>query len=234
MRRKGAIVRLVVLVLVGQLLLATTLSARTMYVSDTFEIVVRSEKNSESGRNIIKLLPTGTAVEVISMDDSWATIQLSDGRTGYTLKRYLLSRLPYKMMADQLQEQVEEQQQRLVTLTEQLTTLQEEHQRLQGSSREQEAQLTDITQKYEQLQQGASQFLQLKAEHTHLTQAYQQSQQQLTELQDSHLVLKKSRNLSWFLSGAGVMLAGWIIGMITERFRGRRRRQGGYSYQLPS
>jgi SH3 domain protein len=234
MRRKGAIVRLVVLVLVGQLLLATTLSARTMYVSDTFEIVVRSEKNSESGRNIIKLLPTGTAVEVISMDDSWATIQLSDGRTGYTLKRYLLSRLPYKMMADQLQEQVEEQQQRLVTLTEQLTTLQEEHQRLQGSSRGQEAQLTDITQKYEQLRQGASQFLQLKAEHTHLTQAYQQSQQQLTELQDSHLVLKKSRNLSWFLSGAGVMLAGWIIGMITERFRGRRRRQGGYSYQLPS
>ena len=226
--------RLVVLVLVGQLLLATTLSARTMYVSDTFEIVVRSEKNSESGRNIIKLLPTGTAVEVMSMDDSWATIQLSDGRTGYTLKRYLLSRLPYKMMADQLQEQVEEQQQRLVTLTEQLTTLQEEHQRLQGSSRGQEAQLTDITQKYEQLRQGASQFLQLKAEHTHLTQAYQQSQQQLTELQDSHLVLKKSRNLSWFLSGAGVMLAGWIIGMITERFRGRRRRQGGYSYQLPS
>jgi hypothetical protein len=30
-----------------------------------------------------------------------------------------------------------------------------------------------------------------------------------------------------------VMLAGWIIGMITEHFRGRRRRQGGASYQLP-
>ncbi len=234
MRRKGAIVRLVVLVLVGQLLLATTLSARTMYVSDTFEIVVRSEKNSESGRNIIKLLPTGTAVEVIHMDDSWATIQLPDGRTGYTLKRYLLSRLPYKMMADQLQEQAEEQRQRLVTLTEQLTALQEEHQRLQGSSRGQEAQLTDITQKYEQLRQDASQVLQLKAEHTHLTQVYQQSQQQLTALQEAHLSLKKSRNLSWFLSGAGVMLAGWIIGMITERFRGRRKRQGSYSYQLPS
>jgi SH3 domain protein len=233
MRRKGDIVRLAVLVAVGQLLLATTLAARTMYVSDTFEIVVRSEK-SESGRNIIKLLPTGTAVEVITMDDSWATIQLSDGRTGYTLKRYLLSRLPYKMMADQLQEQVEEQRQRLVTLTEQLTTLQEEHQRLQGSSHGQEAQLTDVTQKYERLRQDAAQVLQLKAEHTRLTQVHQQSRQQLAELQESHLALKKSRNLSWFLSGAGVMLAGWIIGMLTERFRGRRKRQGGYSYQLPS
>jgi SH3 domain protein len=138
------------------------------------------------------------------------------------------------MMADQLQEQVEEQRQRLVTLTEQLTTLQEEHQRLQGSSSGQEAQLTDVTQKYERLRQDAAQVLQLKAEHTRLTQVHQQSRQQLAELQESHLALKKSRNLSWFLSGAGVMLAGWIIGMLTERFRGRRKRQGGYSYQLPS
>lgn len=233
MRRKGAIVRLAVVAIVMQLLLATTLWARTMYVSDIFEIVVRSEKNSETGRNIIKLLPTGTAVEVIDMDDSWATIRLPDGRTGYTLKRYLLTRLPYKLTAEKLQEEVEEQRQRLVTLTEQLTELQEEHRRLQDTSREQELQLTDVTTKYEQLRQDATEFLQLRADYTHLQQAHQQSQQQLNELQDSHLLLKKSRNLSWFLSGAGVMLAGWIIGMITERFRGRRKRQGGYSYQLP-
>jgi SH3 domain protein len=93
--------------------------------------------------------------------------------------------------------------------------------------------LTDVTKKYEQLRQDATEFLQLRADYTQLQQVHQQSQQQLDELQDSHLLLKKSRNLSWFLSGAGVMLAGWIIGMITERFRGRRKRQGGYSYQLP-
>jgi SH3 domain protein len=225
-------VRLAVAI-VMQLLLATTLWARTMYVSDTFEIVVRSEKNSETGRNIIKLLPTGTAVEVIDMDDSWATVQLPDGRTGYTLKRYLLTRLPYKLMAEKSQEEAEEQRQRLVTLTEQLTELQEEHRRLQDTSHEQELQLTDVTQKYEQLRQDATEFLQLRADYTHLQQVHEQSQRQLDELQDSHLLLKKSRNLSWFLSGAGVMLAGWIIGMITERFRGRRKRQGSYSYQLP-
>jgi SH3 domain protein len=226
-------VRLAIVAIVVQLLLTTTLWARTMYVSDTFEIVVRSEKNSESGRNIIKLLPTGTAVEVVDMDDSWATVQLPDGRTGYTLKRYLLTRLPYKLMAEQLQAEVEAQRQRLVTLTEQLTELQAEHRRLQDTSREQELQLTDVTTKYEQLRQDATEFLQLRADYTHLQQVHQQNQRQLNELQNSHVLLKKSRNLSWFLSGAGVMLAGWIIGMITERFRGRRKRQGGYSYQLP-
>jgi SH3 domain protein len=233
MRRKGRIVGGSVLATVVLLLLVTTVWARTMYVSDTFEIVVRSEKNSDTGRNIIKLLPTGTAVEVTDMDDSWATVQLSDGRTGYTLKRYLLSRLPYKLQAEQLQGEVEEQRQRLATLTEQLTALQGEHRHLQDSSRGHASQLTDVTKKYEQLRQESAQFLQLKADYTHLQQVHKQTQQQFTELQDVHLVLKKSRNLSWFLSGAGVMLAGWIIGMITERFRGRRRRQRGFSYQLP-
>jgi hypothetical protein len=38
----------------------------------------------------------------------------------------------------------------------------------------------------------------------------------------------------WFLSGGGVILAGWIIGIITERLRGRRRRHSGHAYQLPN
>ena len=215
-------------------LLATTLSARTMYVSDTFEIVVRSEKNTDTGRNIIRLLPTGTAVEVTEMDDSWATLTLSDGRVGYALKRYLISRLPYKLLAEQFQQEVEQQKTQLATVTEQLSTLQGEHQRLREGSSKRDTELTDVTKKYNQLRQDASQYLQLKADYTELQRTNSQSQQQLTELNESYLLLKKSRNLLWFLSGAGVMFSGWVVGMITERFRGRRRRQGGYSsYQLP-
>jgi SH3 domain protein len=223
--------RFVWLGLLGPLLLVTTLYARTMYVSDIFEIVMRAEK-TQTGK-IIKLLPTGTPVEVIDIDDSWATIQLPDGRTGYVLKRYLISRLPYKLTAERLREEVEQQKTRLAALTEQLTSLQEEHQRLQRVSSKREAQLAEITKKYEQLRRDASQYLQLKADYTNLQRAHRQSQQQLTELNDAYLLLKKSRNLLWFLSGAGVMLAGWIIGMITERFRRRQRRQSSYSYQLP-
>jgi SH3 domain protein len=228
----GNLARAAVCACLGQLLLATILSARTMYVSDTFEIVVRSEK-TESGRNIIKLLPTGTPVEVLETDDSWATIQLSDGRTGYTLKRYLISRLPYQLTAERLQEEVTVQKARLSTMTEQLKTLQDEHQRLQQASTTGEARLAELTQKYEQLRQGASQYLQLRDEYTKLQEAHSRSRQQLTELGDAYSLLKKSRNVLWFLSGAGVMLAGWVIGMITERLRGRRRRQSIYSYQLP-
>ena len=228
----GYVTRLVWLGLLGSLLLTTPLHARTMYVSDMFEVVVRSEKEV-SGRNIVKIVPTGTPLEVIDTDDSWATVKLQDDRTAYVLKRYLIARLPYKLTAERLQEEAEQQKARLGTLTEQLATLRQEHERLQKASSKQESQLTDTTKKYDQLRQDAAQYLQLKSEYTKLQQTHYETQQELAKVKKRTHDLEKGGAYRWFLSGAGVMLAGWIIGMMTERLRGRARRQSGYSYQLP-
>lgn len=228
----GYATRSVWLGLIGLLLLTTASHARTMYVSDTFEVVVRSEKEI-SGRNIVKILPTGTPLEVIDTDDSWATVKLQDDRTAYVLKRYLIARLPYKLTAERLQNEAEEQKARLDTVTKQLATLRQEHQRLQKASSQQESELTETTKKYEQLRQDSAKFLQLKSEYTKLQQAHYDTQQELAKVKKRTHDLEKGGAYRWFLSGAGVMLAGWIIGMMTERLRGRARRQSGYSYQLP-
>ncbi len=221
--------------LLGPLLLATTLAARTMYATDTFEIVVRSESKIV-GRNIIKVLPSGAPIEVRDMDDTWATVRLEDGRKGYVEKRHLIDREPYKVTAERLQLEVGQQRERLATLTQQLATLRDEQQRLQKASSVSEAQLQDVSQKYEQLRQEATttQFLETKEKYADLQRAHAEAQQRLATLNDAYTSLKSSTRLTWFLSGAGVILLGWILGMTSERWRGRRRRQVGYSYQLPS
>jgi len=225
-------------VLVGllwPLLLATTLSARTMYATDTFEIVIRSEKQIV-GRNIIKVLPSGASVEVRDMDDTWATVRLEDGRTGYVEKRHLIGREPYKTTAERLQSEVGQQRERLATLSQQLAALRDEHQRLQTANGTAEAQLQDVSQKYEQLRQEATttQYLEVNTKYTALLRAHAEAQQQLEAVSKEYTALKNSTRISWFLSGAGVILMGWLLGMSSERWRGRRRRQAGYSYQLPS
>ncbi len=221
--------------LLGLLLLATTLSARTMYATDTFEIVVRSERQIV-GRNIVKVLPSGAPIEVRDMDDTWATVRLEDGRTGYVEKRHLIDREPYKVTAERLQLEIGQQRERLATLTQQLATLRDEHQRLQKASSVSEAQMQDISQKYEQLRQDATttQFLETREKYADLQRAHAEAQQHLTTVNSAYASLKSSTRLTWFLSGAGVILLGWLLGMTSERWRGRRRRQVGYSYQLPS
>jgi len=221
--------------LLGLLLLATTLSARTMYATDTFEIVVRSERQIV-GRNIVKVLPSGAPLEVRDMDDTWATVRLEDGRTGYVEKRHLIDREPYKVTAERLQLEVGQQRERLATLTQQLATLRDEHQRLQKASSVSEAQLQNISQKYEQLHQDSTttQLLETREKYADLQRAPTEAQQRLAALNEAHTSLKSSTRLTWFLSGAGVILLGWLLGVTSERWRGRRRRQVGYSYQLPS
>jgi len=221
--------------LLGSLLLATTLSARTMYATDTFEIVVRSERKIV-GRNIVKVLPSGAPIEVRDMDDTWATVRLEDGQTGYVEKRHVIDREPYKVTAERLQLEVGQQRERLAMLTQQLATLRDEHQRLQKVSSVSETQLQDISQKYEQLRQDATtaQLLETKEKYEELNHAHTEAQQRLAALNEAYTSLKSSTRLTWFLSGAGVILLGWLLGMTSERWRGRRRRQVGYSYQLPS
>src|SRR2546427_2806906 len=221
--------------LLGLVLLAATASARTMYTTDTFEIVVRSEKQI-AGRNIIKVLPSGVPLEVRDMDDTWAAVRLEDGRTGYVETKYLIDREPYKITAERLQLEVGQQRERLATLTQQLTTLRDEYQHLQKASGLSEVQLQDIGQKYEQLRQESTttQYLETKEKYADLQRTHAEAQQQLVALNAAYTALKSSTKLTWFLSGAGVILTGWVLGLTSARWRGRRRRQVGYSYQLPS
>jgi len=220
--------------LLGLLLLATTLSARTMYATDTFEIVVRSAKQI-TARNIVKVLSSGAPIEVRDMDNTWAVVRLEDGRTGYVETKYLIDREPYKITAERLQLEVGQQRERLATLTQQLTTLRDEYQHLQKASGLSEVQLQDIGQKYEQLRQESTttQYLETKEKYADLQRTHAEAQQQLVALNAAYTSLKSSTRLTWFLSGAGVILTGWVLGLASARWRGRRR-QVGYSYQLPS
>jgi len=183
--------------LLGPLLLATTLSARTLYATDTFEIVVRSERQIV-GRNIIKVLPSGAPIEVRDMDDTWATVRLEDGRTGYVEKRHLIDREPYKVTAERLQLEIGQQRERLATLTQQLATLRDEHQRLQKASSVSEAQLQNISQKYEQLHQDATttQLLETREKYADLQRAHAEAQQRLAALNEAHTSLKSSTRLT--------------------------------------
>src|SRR5262245_45948059 len=183
----GQCARQVLVGVLGLGLLAAPASARTMYATDTFEIVVRSEKQLV-GRNIIKVLPSGAPLEVRDMDDTWAAVRLEDGRTGYVEQKQLIDREPYKITAEPLQGGVGNQRERLATLTQKLATLRDEHQRLQQAHGMSEAQLQDIGQKYDQLRQDATttQYLEVKTKYTDLQRTHDEAQQQLAVVSEAY------------------------------------------------
>lgn len=196
--------------------------ARILYATDVCETLVRSEKQI-AGRNIIKVLTSGSPVDVKTMDESWALVRLEDGRNGFVQAQHLMEREPYQLGAERLQTETTRQREQLSTLTQQANTLREEQQRLQ-----------DLGKKYEQLRQDAREVLQLQTDHAELQRVHNEVQQRLSLVNEAHVALQKSHNLWWFLGGGSVVLVGVFLGITLERGRGRKRGRGGYAYNLPS
>ncbi len=78
------------LVLLGAL--PINLQAETVYITDSLLVGLHEEKSIDSV--ILKVLPTGTALEVVSRDNDFVNVRDPKGVTGWVSNNYLISNNP--------------------------------------------------------------------------------------------------------------------------------------------
>jgi len=203
-------------------------SAETLYVSDTtLEANLRTGTSQEN--RIIGMLRPGTQVTLLSEEDGWAEVTLEDGRTGWILRRYLSERPPWRETAEQLQRENEQ-------LRNQLNKVRTEYQQIAQKSAEAQKQLDSqqgefqsLQREHEDLRKSSTNYLNLKMAYENLQNEARQNKAKLDEVEKAYSKLKTSRSIRWFLSGAGVLMLGWIVGSSMARIR--RRRSSDY-YKL--
>jgi SH3 domain protein len=202
--------------------------AATFYVSDT-TVEANLRTGTQKENRIIALLRPGTELEVLSEEDGWAEVTLTDGRTGWILKRYLSERPPWRVTAEKLGTENEQ-------LRAQLTTIKGGHQGLLQKNRElqkqmdlQQKELEKLRRNYEELKNSSTNYLNLKMAYENLQKGARQSNAKLDQLEKAYGKLKSSTGIRWFLSGAGVLLLGYVMGSSVARLR--RRRSSDY-YKL--
>ncbi|MCG6918342.1 MAG: TIGR04211 family SH3 domain-containing protein [Deltaproteobacteria bacterium] len=202
--------------------------ATTLYVSDTtLEANLRSGTSQEN--RIIGMLRPGTKLTLTGEQDGWAEVTLEDGRTGWILKRYLSERPPWRETAEQLQKENEQ-------LRTQLNKVRTEYQQIMQKSAEaqrqmdsQQAEFESVQREYDELKKSSTNYLNLKMAYENLQNEARQSKAKLDEVEKAYGKLRTSRAIRWFLSGAGVLMLGWIVGSSMARIR--RRRSSDY-YKL--
>ena len=200
----------------------------TLYVSDTtLEANLRSGTSQEN--RIIGMLRPGTKLTLTGEQDGWAEVTLEDGRTGWILRRYLSERPPWRETAEQLQKENEQ-------LRTQLNKVRTEYQQIMQKSAEaqrqmdsQQAEFESVQREYDELKKSSTNYLNLKMAYENLQNDARQSKAKLDELEKAYGKLRTSRAIRWFLSGAGVLMLGWIVGSSMARMR--RRRSSDY-YKL--
>ncbi len=189
----------------------------TMYVTDHLQVTVRSGPSVEN--KVIHVVNSGERVEALSPEeDNWIKVRTEDGKEGWMIARYLQEEMPALLKIKKL----DPENKTLLTRLEELT---QNNQELKKGLGQAQGRVAELESAYAKLENDASDVLALRNTHKKLQEDFASQKDSLSTLSTEVESLRLSSNLKWFLAGAGVLVAGWLIGLAM----GRRKRRSSSS-----
>ena len=191
--------RLLFLMSLAAILLAgsalSAMAAEMKFVRPNLDIPVRRGKGDQY--KILKFVKDGDQVEFFEENGNWAKVRLQNGVEGWIPSRYLSDEKPPVEQLRELQGQNEQLKSENKKLSDDLKRI---HELQQASSEE-----------LEQLQSSADEQLALRIN-------------ECNKLEDQYNASQEFNKIAWFLSGAGVLLIGWLLGRFARGSQRKRNR----------
>jgi SH3 domain protein len=199
-------------------LLSTAVLAETKYyINDSMKITMRTGPAID--RKIIALLGVGQEVEILKAENEWTLIRLLDGKEGWVISRFLTDQTPDSIQLEALKINHSTLQTKAASLLEENKALKAENKKLGIDLTTNETKQMDLSKSYETLKRESKQFLDLQAKYKESTSKLAAQTQKAEKYEDELTKLLWNKNIKWFLSGAGVLILGFIIGFSAKRQR---------------
>jgi SH3 domain protein len=209
--------------LLSALLLATAARAESAWVSDEFEITLRS---GPSTSNAIELmLKSGTELEVLERDSEtgYSRVRTGGGTEGWVLTRYLMNEPAAREQLAKLTSQLTSEASRGSSLNSQLGAIRSQYdaatKRIATLEREKgalEEELADI-------QRTAANVLAINKQNKELREQLAAEEIRVATLEQENRELTSQTTRYWFMSGALVLVVGMVLGLWLPRIRWQRR-----------
>ena len=200
------------------LLLSTAVLAETKhYINDSMKITMRTGPATD--RKIIALLGVGQEVEVLKAENEWTLVRLLNGKEGWVISRFITDQTPESIQLEALRKNHSALQTKAASLMEENKALKDENKTLGINLKTSETKQKSLSKSYETLKTESKQFLDLQAKYKESTSKLAAQTQKAEKFEDELTKLLWNKNIKWFLSGAGVLILGFIIGFSTKRQR---------------
>lgn len=201
----------IVISLLALLAIATTATAADSYlVSNEGEVPVRSGQGTEY--KILSLLQNGEKVVSLEEDGYWIKVRTVTGREGWMLRRYLSSSTPPIVDAFSLStnnNQPTEHAEEPSPVAEQKPNTAEPETRI----------LPEII---TPLQPENPPLLLIEQKLKDQDKELEELRGKLASVTLENKELQENERIKWFLAGGGILVIGWLIGLITCRSRKRK------------
>jgi SH3 domain protein len=227
--------RITMVVFVSLLCNVTAAWAETRYISD--QLVVSLREQPQNGSETIVYLKTDTPVEVLEVGEQYIHVKTTNGEVGYIQKSYLTEETPKATVISRLTRENEGLKERIRELEKQyreafskgdeaqkkiLSELEDARlqiAKLDKALLKSETELAERTQAYEALKKNAENIIEITAERDQLRLSHAELTTAVTSLDEERKELLKKETIQWFLTGAGVLFLGWVIGKFSRSRR---------------
>jgi SH3 domain protein len=207
------------LTMMAVLLVVSAAHAQPAYVTDVFEITLRSGPTNSN--KILKMLPSSTPVEVLRSDKDWSLVR-AEGLEGWVLTRYLTTTAPAALQVERFAKENETLRAKMDEMTEKTSATTGENQALLDRLDRAEMELASLQQQYAELERGSKAYVELKKAHDELIALEAKTAQRAEILEMKNRDLSGDTQFRWFLTGAGVVGASLLLGLALGRLQRKK------------
>jgi len=226
MHNKRFFVYIILAILANGLLLspntvnAKNRASKVRYVNDNLTITMRTGKSNQ--HRIIRSIDSGTKVWLLESADDYSRIKTDKGDSGWVLSRYLTTQPVARDLLPPLQDKLAKIEAQNKEMTTDLKEITKERNQLKIIAVKYEKLAIDYkktTEELAQLRDASAKTAQLVQQTETLSREKANLQSQLDYIVQEIHELRNGNNKLWFLTGAGVIFIGIILGALLTRSR---------------
>jgi SH3 domain protein len=197
------------------------LTAQALYVTDEFEITLRSGPSTRN--QVLKMVGSGTQLTPLGEEsEGWIKVRMGNGTQGWVLKRYLSNEPIHRIRLERTQRQLEGLREKTTGLEQTLQTLRAERGNLGGEVEQLSSQNAALTRELSELKKVAARPVAIEQQNQQLAKRVGMLDEEIRLLKTENDRLQDRSQRDWFIAGAGVLIAGIVLGLILPRLRRKR------------
>lgn len=215
--------KIVRIALVCALFATSAASAAPAWVSDQFEITLRS---GPSTNNAIQLMvDSGLRLEVLERDaeSGYSRVRTPGGTEGWVLSRYLMNEPSAREQLEKLTSQLTNATSRGSSLDAQMKAVKSEYDSANKQIAKLEREKAAVEKELSDLKRTAANVLAINDQNKSLMDQLAAAQIRGDTLEQENRQLSGQSTRYWFMSGALVLLVGVVLGIWLPRVRWQRR-----------
>lgn len=202
--------------------IAMPVAAQTKYVSDELVINMRSGKGNNF--KIIKIIKSGTPLTVLETDSGYTRARTPQGVEGWVLSRFLINTPVARQQLAQAKADVATMKEKYDAMTEELGSIKKEHDTLRRSEKSLLKNKEKLNSELAKLKKIAARPMQLEQENDKLRNELVKIEAEMRLLKQEYQSLEDNTDQEWFMTGAGVLFGGMILGLIFPKLRSGQKK----------